>query len=65
MTQIDLKHSREADLIREIDLLIAKVVSDMASTQERARLSELMELRSKLMHPVLNTGFDDRRRRWG
>ncbi len=55
--------SREADLAREIDQLISKLVTGTASRQDRARLQELSELRSRLMHPPLPPGMEERRHR--
>lgn len=55
--------SREADLARQIDQLISKLVSGTATTQDRAKLQELSELRSKLMRPSFPTRSEERRRR--
>jgi hypothetical protein len=55
--------SREADIAREIDQLIAKLVTGTATPQDRARLQELSERRSKLMRPAYPPRLEERRKR--
>lgn len=62
---IDSQISRESEIVRAIDQLVDKLVSGKATADDRAKLSELSELRSKLMHPPLSPRFEERRRRIG
>jgi hypothetical protein len=62
---VDNQVTREAEIVRAIDQLVDKVVSGQATADDRAKLSELSELRSKLMHPPLSPRFEERRRRFG
>lgn len=57
--------SQESAIIREIDQLIAKLVNGSATSDDRTKLSELSELRSKLLHPPLSPWYEERRRRFG